>query len=80
MRISTSLDALEKLASDTGVTILHLAMGGLAAQPAVASVIAGATSAKQVAANAEAGSWVPSPEILDAINAAAPGPMFDRRR
>jgi aryl-alcohol dehydrogenase-like predicted oxidoreductase len=73
-------DGLEKLASDTGVTILHLAMGGLAAQPAVASVIAGATSAKQVAANAEAGSWVPSPEILDAINAAAPGPMFDRRR
>jgi aryl-alcohol dehydrogenase-like predicted oxidoreductase len=74
------VDALEKLASDSGVTILHLAMGGLAAQPAVASVIAGATSAEQVAANAEAGSWVPSPEILDAINAAAPGPMSDRRR
>jgi aryl-alcohol dehydrogenase-like predicted oxidoreductase len=75
-----TVDGLEKLASDTGVTILHLAMGGLAAQPAVASVIAGATSAKQVAANAEAGSWVPSPEILDAINTTAPGPMFDRRR
>jgi len=68
------LEALEKIASDSGVSVLHLAMGGLAAQPAVASVIAGATRAEQVAANADAGAWVPSAEILDAINDAAPGP------
>ena len=50
------VEALEKVAAEAGVTLLHLAMGGLAAQPAVASVIAGATSPEQIKANVEAGS------------------------
>ena len=48
-------------------------MGGLAAQPAVSSVIAGATSPDQVRQNAAAGLWEPTAEdraALDAITAA----------
>ena len=40
--------------------LLSVAIGGLAAMPAVASVIAGATKPEQVRANVAAGEWVPS--------------------
>ncbi len=63
------VDALEKIAVDAGVSLLHLAMGGLAAQPMVASVIAGATTPEQVHANVEAGSWQPPPDVVAAIDA-----------
>jgi aryl-alcohol dehydrogenase-like predicted oxidoreductase len=63
-------EALEKVAAEVGVSLLHLAMGGLAAQPTVASVIAGATSPEQIEANVEAGTWTPSPEVLAAIDEA----------
>ncbi|MCW6004747.1 aldo/keto reductase [Micromonospora sp. CPCC 205371] len=43
---------------------LDVAIGGLAAQPAVASVIAGATTAEQIRANVAAGQWRPSAEDL----------------
>jgi aryl-alcohol dehydrogenase-like predicted oxidoreductase len=58
------LEALERFAAERGVTLLDVAIGGLAAQPAVASVIAGATTAEQVAANVAAGAWRPSAEDL----------------
>jgi aryl-alcohol dehydrogenase-like predicted oxidoreductase len=48
--------------------VLDVAIGGLAAQPTVASVIAGATSANQVAANARAGLWEPSESDLAEID------------
>jgi aryl-alcohol dehydrogenase-like predicted oxidoreductase len=66
------VEALEKVAQEAGVSLLHIAIGGLAAQPAVASVIAGATTGEQIRANAAAGSWSPSAETLAAINEAAP--------
>ena len=47
---------------------LDVAIGGLAAQPAVATVIAGATHPEQVIANAAAGSWVPTAEDLAELN------------
>ena len=50
-----------------GVSLLELAIGGLAAQPAVASVIAGATKPEQVRANAAAGAWEPSADELAAL-------------
>ncbi len=62
------VEALEKVAAEAGVTLLHLAMGGLAAQPTVASVIAGATTPDQIAANVEAGTWVPSADVLAAVD------------
>jgi aryl-alcohol dehydrogenase-like predicted oxidoreductase len=66
------VEALESLAASRGVTLLHLAIGGLAAQPAVASVIAGATRAEQVHANADAGVWEPDAEDLAAIDEIVP--------
>jgi aryl-alcohol dehydrogenase-like predicted oxidoreductase len=53
-------EALEGFAGARGLTLLDVAVGGLAAMPAVSSVIAGATSPEQVRANAAAGEWVPS--------------------
>ena len=50
--------------------MLQVAIGGLAAQPAVASVIAGATRPEQVYANAAAGAWQPTIEDLAALDAA----------
>jgi aryl-alcohol dehydrogenase-like predicted oxidoreductase len=63
------IDALQDLADERGITMLTLAMGGLAAQPAVASVIAGMTRPEQVAANVEAGLWEPTAEDLAALDA-----------
>jgi aryl-alcohol dehydrogenase-like predicted oxidoreductase len=67
-----TIEALEKYAADRGVSLLTVAMAGLAAQPSVASVIAGATSPQQVLANAEAGAWVPTAEDLEALNEIVP--------
>lgn len=49
--------ALRSWATDQGHTILELAMSWLVSNPQVASVIAGATSADQVRANAVAAGW-----------------------
>lgn len=65
------IEALETFASERGISMLALAIGGLAAQPAVASVIAGVTRPEQVRANAEAGLWQPSDEDLAALEAIA---------
>ena len=54
-------------ADERGITLLDVAIGGLAARPTVASVIAGATSAEQVRANVRAGSWVPTAEDRAAL-------------
>jgi aryl-alcohol dehydrogenase-like predicted oxidoreductase len=56
------VERLESFAAERSITLLDVAMGGLAAQPTVASVIAGATSVAQVEANAAAGLWTPSAE------------------
>jgi len=51
------LEALEAFAAARGHSLLDLAIGGLASEPAVASVIAGAMTPDQVRANAAAGEW-----------------------
>lgn len=63
------VEALESFAKERGVTILDVAIGGLAAQPAVASVIAGATSREQVERNVAAGEWQPAIEDLAELDA-----------
>ena len=63
------VERLEAFASGQGVTLLEVAIGGLLAQPSVASVIAGATKPEQVRANAQAGNWQPSAEDLVALRA-----------
>jgi aryl-alcohol dehydrogenase-like predicted oxidoreductase len=58
------IDALQAFADARGISILELAIGGLAAQPAVASVIAGVTRPEQVADNVAAVSWTPTQDDL----------------
>ena len=60
--------ALEQFAARRGRTMLELAFGWLLREEAVASVIAGATSAAQVEANVRAAGWVLSPEDLAEID------------
>jgi aryl-alcohol dehydrogenase-like predicted oxidoreductase len=62
------IEALETFAAERDLTMLEVAIGGLAAQPAVASVIAGATRPEQVAENVAAGAWQPAPEDLAALD------------
>jgi aryl-alcohol dehydrogenase-like predicted oxidoreductase len=63
------IEALEAFADERGVTLLEVAIGGLAAPEPVASVIAGATKPEQVRANAAAGAWEPSAEQLNELRA-----------
>ena len=62
-------EELERFADERGLTLLQVAIGGLAAMPSVASVIAGATSPAQVRSNAAAGDWVPTSDDIAALNA-----------
>ncbi|TDB70578.1 aldo/keto reductase [Micromonospora sp. KC723] len=64
-----TIEAIEAYAGERGLAMLDVAIGGLAARPAVASVIAGATTPEQVQANAAAGGWQPSDEDLEALDA-----------
>jgi aryl-alcohol dehydrogenase-like predicted oxidoreductase len=58
------IEAFERYAAARELAPLDVAIAGLAAQPAVASVIAGATSGDQVRANAAALRWSPSADDL----------------
>jgi aryl-alcohol dehydrogenase-like predicted oxidoreductase len=67
-----TLDRLRRYAADRGLEMIDVAIGGLAAQPAVASVIAGATSPEQVRANVRAGQWEPSAADLAELDQIVP--------
>ena len=61
------LDTVERLrafAERHGISLLEVAIGGLAAADGVASVIAGATKPEQVRGNAAARAWEPTAEQL----------------
>ncbi|MDU0315701.1 aldo/keto reductase [Phycicoccus sp. M110.8] len=62
------IDGLERFAAERDLELLDVAMGGLAAQPAVASVIAGATRPEQVLRNAQAIAWEPTAADLAELN------------
>ncbi len=64
------VERLEAVARDRGHTMLELAIAGLAARPAVSSVIAGATSPEQVRSNAGAGDWELTAADLEALDKA----------
>ena len=68
-----TVDRLTAYAGDHGHSILELAMAWLAAFPAVSSVIAGATSAEQVAANVAAIGWELTAAQRDEVTALAAG-------
>ena len=58
------IEAMEAFAAQRSLSLLDVAIGGLAAKLAVGSVITGATSGDQVRANVSAGSWTPTAEEL----------------
>jgi aryl-alcohol dehydrogenase-like predicted oxidoreductase len=63
------LEALEAWAEQRGRGILDLAFAWLLGHPAVSSVIAGATTAEQVLANARCAEWILTPEEVVEVRA-----------
>ena len=63
------LGKLEAFAEARGHSVLDVAVGWLASQPHVGSVIAGATSPEQVEQNARAGEWKLSSDELAEVDA-----------
>jgi aryl-alcohol dehydrogenase-like predicted oxidoreductase len=59
-----TIERLQAYAVQRDLRPIDVAIGGLAAQPAVASVIAGATRPEQVVENVRAGLWEPTAEDL----------------
>jgi aryl-alcohol dehydrogenase-like predicted oxidoreductase len=64
--------ALDALAQGEGHTVLDLAFAWLLSRPPVASVIAGASTPAQVAANVAAAGWTLDPGILAQVDTIAP--------
>jgi len=62
------LERLDKFAHDHNHTLLELAVGWLASQPQVSSVISGATSPEQVTENVKAGNWKLTSEELAEVD------------
>lgn len=61
------VEALIGYAEERGVPLIDVAIGALLTQPAVASVITGATRPEQLESNASAAKWKPSAEDLEAL-------------
>jgi aryl-alcohol dehydrogenase-like predicted oxidoreductase len=75
----TVVEGLIAFAESRGHTLLELAFSWLLARPAVSSVIAGATSPRQIAANAAAAGWQLTESELTEIEAIVPvGSSGDR--
>jgi len=68
-----AIEALTAFGAERGHSLLEVAIAGLAARPAVTSVIAGATTAEQVHANAAAANWQLSADDLAALDASLEG-------
>lgn len=66
------MQAFGEFAAERGLSEVQVAFSWLAAQPSVASVIAGATKPEQVRENAQAAAWKPTPEDLAALDAIFP--------
>lgn len=67
------VEALASYADERGVSLLDVAIGGLAAMPYVGSVIAGVTTPDQVRRNASAGGWLPDDEDVAALDGLTAG-------
>ncbi|MPY09214.1 aldo/keto reductase [Arthrobacter bussei] len=68
------LEAYSAFAAERGVSEVQVAFSWLAAQPAVGSVIAGATTPQQVRQNAGAADWTPTDEDLAELDRIFPAP------
>jgi aryl-alcohol dehydrogenase-like predicted oxidoreductase len=63
-----TIDKLDEFARKHGHPLLELAVGWLATQPEISSVISGATSPEQVTDNAKAVTWRLTPEEMAEVN------------
>lgn len=61
------VEALGAFADRRGLSLLTVALGGLAAMPGVGVVVAGATRPEQVVVNAKAIDWMPSAADVDEL-------------
>jgi aryl-alcohol dehydrogenase-like predicted oxidoreductase len=66
------VEELRQFAEHRGHTVVDLAMSWLAGQPAVSSIIAGATTPEQVRANAASASWQMTADELAHVSAMRP--------
>jgi aryl-alcohol dehydrogenase-like predicted oxidoreductase len=66
------VEAIGSFAASRGVGMLEVVIGGLAAMPAVATVIAGASTPEQVQANVKASDWEPSAADLAELDTVSP--------
>jgi len=66
------VEELRSFAGQRGHSVVELAMSWLASQPAVMSIIAGATTPEQVRANAASVSWKMSDDELGAVSGMRP--------
>jgi aryl-alcohol dehydrogenase-like predicted oxidoreductase len=66
------IESLAAFARERGLELIDVAIAGLGAQPAVASVIAGATRPEQIAANVASARWQPSEADLAELDRIAP--------
>lgn len=66
------IERLRSFAEQRGISMIAVAIGWLAAQSAVGSVISGATSPEQIENNARAGQWRPTAADLEEIDAICP--------
>ena len=62
------IGSLQAYADQRELSLLDVAIAGLASQPAVSSVISGVTSPEQVRSNAAALRWRPTIEDLAALD------------
>lgn len=70
-----ALEGLQAFCNERGITMLEATFGWLLARPSLSSVIAGATTAEQVQANAAAAAaWTPTEADLAAIDGLFPLP------
>ncbi|MCA2214614.1 aldo/keto reductase [Jidongwangia harbinensis] len=67
-----TIEALTEYGAERGHSLLDVAIAGLAARPAVTSVIAGATTPDQVHANAAAATWQLTTADVAALDALLP--------
>jgi aryl-alcohol dehydrogenase-like predicted oxidoreductase len=64
-----ALEQIEAFAAAKGISLLELAIGGIAAMAGVGVVIVGASTPEQAAANARARDWIPSDAEVAEIHA-----------
>ncbi|MBT8440740.1 MAG: aldo/keto reductase [Gammaproteobacteria bacterium] len=62
------VDGLREYGDKIGHSVLDIAIGWLAAQPHVSSVIAGVTKPEQITSNAAAASWTPTAHEVEEIS------------